>query len=193
MCYGVNVMNKRVYQWLNEKDDRKRVLQAFNQPLISRQISRKTGIPQGTCSYLIATFVDKGLLVCLNSSAQNSRLYWLTENGHHCLQKLIKHYHKPKLPDIDWTLYGWTCYTHRSAIIKMLIQPMQPSEIKRLFRLQGTHIRISANNIRDIIRLFLSKGIVRPVKLKKRAHLLYELTDLGTKLRQLLIRAETHL
>lgn len=192
LCYGVNVMNKEVYQWLNEKDDHKKVLQAFAQPLISRQTSKKTGIPQGTCSYVIATFVDKGLLVCLNPNAQNSRLYWLTGNGHRVLKKLSKNQsYKNLVPmDIDWELYGQICYRHRSAVIKALTEPMQPSEIKRLFRLQGMHIRISANNIRDITRWFLAKGIVRPVKVRKRAHLLYELTDLGTKFRHLLIQAE---
>jgi predicted transcriptional regulator len=190
-------MNIRVYQWLNEKDDHRKVLQVFNQPLISRQISKKTGIPTNTCSYVIAQFVDKGLLVCLNSDARNSRLYWLTEKGRQCRKKLFlalnQTYKEPELPEIDWQLYGWVCFSHRSAIIKALTHPMQPSEIKRLFRLQGTHIRISANNIRDIVRLFLGKRIVRPVKVKKRAHLLYELTDLGIKLRLLLIQADAAL
>ena len=170
------------------------ILKTFNQPLISRQISKRTGIPANTCSYLIAQLVDKGLLICLNSVAQNSRLYWLTEAGHQCLQILYQNqnmsYDKPTLPNIDWQLYGWVCFSHRSAVIKILTHPMQPSEIKRLFRLQGTHIRISANNIRDIIRLFVAKGLAHPVKVKKRAHLLYELTDTGIKLRQLLLRAE---
>jgi predicted transcriptional regulator len=137
--------------------------------------------------------VDKGLLVCLNSVARNSRLYWLTESGHQYRQKLYQDqkisYNKPVLPDIDWLLYGWTCFAHRSSVIKILTYPMQPSEIKRLFRLQGTHIRISANNIRDIVKLFLSKGIVRPVKIQKKSHLRYELTDLGIKLRHFLIKA----
>ena len=138
-----------------------------------------------------------GLLVCLNPKAQNSRLYWLTETGHHCCKKLYQDqslsYRKPELPNIDWQLYGWICFNHRSAIIKTLTYPMQPSEIKRVFRMQGTPIKISANNIRDIVRLFLSRGIVRPVKIRKKAHLRYELTDLGIKLRQLLIQADASL
>ena len=191
------MVNKQVYQWLNERDTRKRVLQAFNQPLIARQISKKTGIPQDTCSYLIAKFVDVGLLVCLNPKARNGRLYWPTGKGHQCRRKLYRDknrlYDEPELLEIDWRLYGWICFSHRSAIIKILTHPMQPSEIKRLFRIQGTHIRISANNIRDIVRLFLSKGIVRPVKIRKKAHLRYELTDIGIKLRQLLIQANASL
>ena len=70
---------------------------------------------------------------------------------------------------------------------------MQPSEIKRILRIQRAHIRISANNIRDVVRLLLTKGIFRPVKVKKKAHLRYELTELGIKFRQLLIQAEQRL
>ena len=70
---------------------------------------------------------------------------------------------------------------------------MQPSKVKRILRLRKANIRISANNIRDVIRLLLSKGIVRPVKVKKKAHLRYELTELGIKFRQLLIQAEQRL
>jgi DNA-binding PadR family transcriptional regulator len=188
------MLNTRVYQWLNTKEEYKKILLAFNQPLISRQISKKTGIPAHTCSYVITKLENSGLLVCLNSGARSSRLYWLTETGHQYLERLYSNhnrtYNRPVLPEMDWSLYGWACFRHRSAIIKALTHPMQPSEIKRLFRLQGTHIRISANNIRDIIRLFLAKGIVRPVKVRKKVRLLYELTDVGIKFRQLLMRAE---
>ena len=191
------MVNKQVYQWLNERDIRRKVLQAFNQPLISRQISKRTGIPQDTCSYLIAKFVDVGLLVCLNPKSRNCRLYWPTEKGHQYCRELYRDqnrlYNEAELLEIDWPLYGWVCFSHRSAIIKALTHPMQPSEIKRFFRIQGTHIRISANNIRDIVRLFLSRGIVYPVKIRKKAHLRYELTDLGTKLRRLLVQADASL
>ena len=68
---------------------------------------------------------------------------------------------------------------------------MQPAEIKRILRLHKPDIKISANNVRDIVQLFLAKEIVRPVKIRKKAHLRYELTDSGNKLRQLIIQAET--
>lgn len=170
---------------------------SLSQPAVSRQISRKTGLPQETCSYLVAKFVETGLLICLNPKAQNSRLYWLTEKGRKCQQKLCREcrlsYTEPVLPTLNWPLYGWVCYRHRSAVIKALAGPMQPSEIKRILRLQRSPVRISANNIRDIIRLFLSKGIVCPVNIPKKAHLRYALTELGTKLRRLLLQAEAAL
>jgi DNA-binding MarR family transcriptional regulator len=188
------MLNTRVYQWLNARNEFKSVVLSLNQPSVSRQISKKTGIPAHTCSYVIAKLENSGVLICLNSGARSSRLYWLTETGHHYLQTLYtrqnRTYNKPLLPAIDWTLYGWACFSHRSAIIKSLTHPMQPSEIKRLFRLQRTHIRIRANNIRDVVRLLLAKGIVRPVKIRNKAHLRYELTETGIKLRQLLVSAD---
>lgn len=191
---GVNCMNKHVYQWLTERNNRRKFLQAFGQPLTSRQISKKTGIPQGTCSYLITRLVDLGVLICLNPTAHTSRLYWLTRDGHGCRKKLDRmvgqSYQEPVWPDMDWHLYGWVCYSHRSAVIKALTVPMQPSEIKRVLRQQQSRLKISANNIRDIISLFRNKGIVQPVKARKKVFLRYELTGLGIKLRRLLIQAE---
>ena len=49
---------------------------------------------------------------------------------------------------------------------------------------------MSANNVRDVIRLFVASGIVRSVPGKRRAHPRYELTMLGDVLRTLLLRAE---
>ncbi len=176
------------------KNERKKVLLAFSQPLISRQISKKTGIPAHTCSSVIAMLENSGVLVCLNSCARNNRIFWLTETGHQCVQAMYtsqnRTYNRPILSNMDWSLYGWACSSHRSAILKALTHPMQPSEIKQLFRMQKIDIRISANNIRDIIRLFLAKGIVRPVKVRKRVHLRYELTETGIKIRDLLLSAE---
>ncbi len=49
---------------------------------------------------------------------------------------------------------------------------------------------MSANNVRDVMRLFLAHDIVRPVRIRRKAHLHYELTETGQKLRQLLLAAE---
>ena len=186
--------NSNVYQWIMENENRKNILIAINQPLTAKQLSKKVGIPVDTCSYLIAKFTFKGLLTCLNPGAIKSRLYGLTEFGIRCRKQLYqilrlphKEYNKP---DINWHLYGWVNFNHRSAIIKILITPMQPAEIKRVLRIRRPNIKISANNVRDIIKLFLARNIVRAVEIRKKAHPRYELTDLGTKLRQLLLQAD---
>lgn len=166
----------------------------MKQPLTAKQVGRKTGIPMDTCSYILAKFSAKGLLTCLNPEARNSRLYWLTTLGRAYRKQLQQDLNLPyteyDLPDVNWALYGWLCFSHRSAVIRTLSCPMQPSEIKRFLRIHRPNMKISANNIRDVIRLLLARKIVRPVRVRKKAHLLYELTDLGNRFRQLLTRAQ---
>lgn len=186
--------NSKVYQWITEDENRKKILLAINQPVTAKQLSQRTGIPVDTSSYLLAKLKIKGLLICLNPDAIKSRVYWLTEFGIRCRKQLHQDldllYKEYDLPDINWLLYGWLNFNHRSAVIKILTTPMQPAGIKRVLRIRRPNIKISANNVRDIIKLFLARDIVSPVKIRKKAHLRYELTDLGTKLRQLLLRAD---
>jgi DNA-binding HxlR family transcriptional regulator len=188
--------HRTVYQPAIEGQNDRKVLLAFNQPLTAKQVAGKTGIPEDTCSCLIAKFAKNGLTTCINPAAGNSRLYWLTKLGRKCQKELCRELNQPyteyDLPNIEWELYGWICFNHRSAIIKTLIEPMQPSKIKQILRIQKPNIKISANNIRDVIRLLLAKKIVQPVKIKKKAHPRYELTDLGRTLRQLLINSKAH-
>ena len=177
-----------------EEENRKKIFIAINQPLTAKQLSKRVGIPVDTCSYLIAKFTFKGLLTCLNPGAIKSRLYGLTEFGIRCrkeLHQILRLPHKEyNKPDINWHLYGWVNFNHRSAILKILTSPMQPAEIKKVLRIRRPNVKISANNVRDIIKLFLARNIVSPVKIRKKAHPRYELTDLGTKLRQLLLQAD---
>ena len=87
---------------------------------------------------------------------------------------------------VDWALYGWTCYTHRAAVIQALTAPLQPAAIRRRIIQENPHMKISANNVTDILRLFLRKRIIRPIQLRRKVHLRYELTELGNKLQKLL-------
>ena len=51
-------------------------------------------------------------------------------------------------------------------------------------------MKISANNIRDVVKLLLEKGIVQKVQVRKKAHPRYELTDSGNQFRELLMQSE---
>jgi len=181
---------KDAYQWAQRSKKRKSVLLNLKQPMTASQLSKKTGFDQEQCSTILGQLTLCGFVKCLNPTATRSRLYWLTPIGILCQKKLINDKTLPDivkhLPDIDWELYGWICYNHRAAIIKALTEPMQPATIKRRAKQQNPKIKMSANNVRDIIKLFRQKGIVKPVKLGKKAHLRYELTGLGRKLRGLL-------
>ena len=189
--------NRTVYPSEIQNQTDRKILLAFNQPVTAKQVAAKTGIPEDTCGYLMGKFAKNSLINCLNPAAGNSRLYWLTELGKKYQMELCSQsnlsYSEYELPNIDWQLYGWMCFNHRSAVIKTLTEPMQPSKIKQILRIQKPNIKISANNIRDIIRLFLGRKIVRSVKVKNKAHLRYELTDLGRILRLLLINSKAEI
>ncbi len=188
------MQTSNVYEWIAKEDNRKKTVLSMNQPLTAKQISRRTRITVDTCSYLLAKFAAKGIAACLNPNARNSRLYWVTDIGQKYQKRLHLELSLPEkqydVPSVNWELYGWVCFNHRAAIIRILAEPMQPAEIKRKLRQIGSDIKISANNIRDIVRLFLQKGIVQKVFVRKKAHPRYELTELGTKLKELLSRAE---
>ena len=188
------MQTSNVYEWIKKEESRRKILMTIKQPLTGKQIGRRTGIPIDTCSYVVAKLVTKGLLACLNSKARNSRLYWITELGRQCRKRLHQNlalaYEEYDLPNIDWSLYGWMCFSHRSIVMKTLTIPMQPSEIKKMIRKKKTGMKISANNIRDVVRLLLEKRIVQKVFVRKKAHPRYELTDSGNQFRQLLMQSE---
>lgn len=166
----------------------------IKQPLTGKQIAARTGIPADSCSYIIAKLVAKGLLTCLNAEARNSRLYWLTDLGTQCRKKLHQDlalpYAEYDLPNIDWSVYGWLCFSHRLIVIKILTAAMRPSEIKRAIRKKKKDMKISANNIRDVVKLLLEKEIVRKVFVRKKAHPRYELTNSGKQFQELIMQSE---
>ena len=120
------------------------------------------------------------LVKCLNLRAGRSRVYGLSQLGIDCRRELCRERKEAcseyECPDIDWELYGWICFSHRSAVIKALEKPLQPAAIKRKARFQDSSIRMSANNVRDVMKLFLEKGIVHQVWVRPKVRPRYELT-----------------
>ena len=183
------------YKWIKTEESRKRVLLLMKLPLTTKQISTKLRIDSPICSRTLNDFTTKGLTECLNPTARNSRLYYLTGLGRQCQRLLRKELNLPEeniqLPDADWDLYGWMCFSHRSAIVQSITEPMQPSNMKRQIRRRSPDAKISANNIRDIVRLFEKKGVVKKIYVKKKAHPRYELTNTGKQLQELLIKEKS--
>ena len=68
---------------------------------------------------------------------------------------------------------------------------MQAAAIKRRARYLDPTVRMSANNVRDVLRALLSRGVVRVVWLRKKAHPRFELTEKGLQLQEQLRRAKT--
>ncbi len=145
------------------------------------------------CCGTIRELTRVGIVRCLNQSARSSRVYGLTKLGRACHRVLSELAGEPaycfEFPEVDWELYGWVCYSHRSAILKAMVTPMIPAHIKRRARANDENLRMSANNVRDVIRLFLARGLVDPVRVRGRSHPMYALTETGERIRALLLAA----
>ena len=187
-------MQKEVYRWLNQGKRRKKIITHLKQPMTAKQIAQRTGIREDCCSYVLQELSAHRLVYCLNPKARRSRLYWLTDKYKQHQEKILKTHglsiYTYDFPIVDWKLYGWVCYSHRAAIIKVITEPLQSASIRRKIKQQIPNMKISANNVADILRLFLKEKIVKPVSIWRKAFWRYELTDLGNKLQILLCQAE---
>ena len=185
------------YQYIQQSQRRKVVLTAMTQPMTANQLARRTNLSRADCSQVQAELVIHNLVSCLNPLARRSRLYWLTDLGQRVRRRLCSDRSRAStlqiVSTIDWALYGQMCFTHRAAVVRALNEPLQPAAIKRRARVRQPQLRISANNVRDIIRLLAAWGVVRPVQVRRKAHARYELTDTGKAIQQLLDRAEVPL
>ena len=185
------------YQYIQQSQRRKLVLAALTQPMTANQLARRTNLSRAVCSQVQVELVIHDLVTCLNPLARRSRLYWLTDLGkqvqsRNCSDR-IPSSTQQFVSSVDWALYGQMCFTHRAAVVRALNEPLQPAAIKRRARARQPQLRISANNVRDIIRLLAAWGVVHPVHVRRKAHPRYELTDTGKAIKQLLDRAEVPL
>lgn len=183
-------MQKEVYYWLTQGKRRQKIIAHLKQPITAKQLAQITGIREDCCSYVLQELSAYRLVYCLNPGARRSRLYWLTDKGKQFRKKIPGTQGDYDLPVVDWKLYGWVCYSHRAAIIKAITEPLQPASIRRKIKQLFPGMKISANNVADILRLFLKKRIIKPVNIPQKAFCRYELTKLGNKLRTLLCQAE---
>lgn len=161
----------------------------MTQPLTAKQLSFVTEKSFLKCQYAITTLTKSELLHCVNPTARRGRLYYLTKQGAAEQAKLRKERKlpvAPKLPDVDWDLYGWVCFSHRSLVVKTLTRPMQPPRIKKVAYGNDKSIRFSADNCRAVIREFRARGIVEPVFRRKKKHPQYQLTEAGLQFQELL-------
>ena len=181
------------YYWLIQSGRRKKIIVDFDQPLTTTHIARRAKITLDACLHLIWGMTVYSVIHCLNTDTRHNRLYWLTELGKTCQRKLRRKmglqplFHN--LPNIPWNLYSSVCYSHRSAVISAMHEPMQAAAIKRIALRQNPKLRMSANNVRDVMKYLLKEGIVRRITIRRRSHPRYELTDLGKLFKGLLVGA----
>ncbi len=184
---------KTTYYWLVQSEKRKRILISFNQPMTATQISLRISLTLDNCLHLIWGLGQRGLTFCLNPNTRFNRLHWLTPRGKECRRMLREAVGLKRdtlrIPTIPWDLFSSVCFSHRSAVVKAMRGPMQSSRIKKRALGRDPSLRMSANNVRDVMKYLLSEGIVRKVMIGKRSHPRFELTDLGRTFQELLLNA----
>lgn len=187
-------MQREVYNWIKKSERRIVITTHLKQPMTAKQLAHITGMREDCCSYVLQELSSNQLVYCLNPKSRRSRLYWLTGEGKQYQKKILKTHGLPiysyNFPIVDWKLYGWVCYSHRAAIIKAITEPMQPASIRRKIKQLFPDMKISANNVADILRLFSKKRIIEPVNIPRQAFCRYDLTELGNKLQTLLCQVE---
>lgn len=188
-------MNKtEVYVWLKNSQRRQVLIKKFKQPMTVSQLANQAKLQREACTFLLWQLSVYCLVKCLNKEARACRLYWLTDSGKDCQRRLLREEHCSvnmfDLPKVDWKLYGWVCYKHRSTILRTMVIPMQPAEIKRRALAQNPLLRMNVNNVIDVLQEFMSNGIVRAIPFTKQKRRIYELTEVGKAFQELLNRSE---
>lgn len=184
---------QQILDWLRLSQRRVKVLQQFDQPLTSLQIKRRLNMSLDAVSFIVWELSVYRLVYCLNPRARKSRLYFTSQLGKHARTVTLGISERPpsqdELPNLDWKTYGWLCYTHRAAVLKALVGPLRPSEVKRRLRLQQPDVRINVNHITEILKKFVEKDVahvVEPGAWRPR----YDATSPGRKMRELLLMAD---
>ncbi len=153
----------------------------MTQPLTAMQLVKRCGYSADACMVILRGLAEHKVVECLNVSALQNRLYWLTDFGKSLQARLNRESGKEipthDVPGINWSQYAFVCFEHRAAIIKALEEPMQPATIKKRARSRDPELRMSSNNTRDAVKLLLHHGIVRQVRVRKRAHPRYAIDD----------------
>ncbi len=88
---------------------------------------------------------------------------------------------KQLLQKVVWVRRG----SQRLAILKVMDKPMFPSEIQKESR-KHNH-KISLNNCSDVLREFVDKDIAICLNPEEKVGRLYELTNLGKRIKKELI------
>ena len=156
------------------------LLELLDRPLTIRQIAGKLNLDLDTAGARIRVLRRRGEVRCLNPGARRGRAYLRKARESHMANEALG------------PIYGWACFRHRSAVLKALDRPRRAVEIKRRARYLDHELRMSANNVRDMLRLMVRRGLVQATRGRRRRHRfpLYALTALGKQVQLLLLTGD---
>lgn len=189
-------MEEEVYAWMKKSLRRQMIMHTMTQPLTVLQIAKRTGMEREACTLVLLHLTVYRLMKCLNPGARSNRVYWMTEKGKACRQSLREEHRLSRtgydFPIVDWELYSWSCFRHRSAVLKAITMPLHAAQIRMRAVSQNAALKMSLNNTIDVLRALQEQGLVLRLRLRKKKRSSYELTHTGSRIQQLLWKAEEY-
>lgn len=164
------------------------VVEHLDQPLTATQLAQRCRLSRSACSRLLSALLNNGLAVCLNPSARRSRVYELTEEGFR-LRRAGQRGSIAGVSAAEAALFGWLCFRHRAGVLLVMGRHMQPPEIKRRAQARDPSLRISAGNVRAVLKLLVDRGIALRIIDGASERPLYGLTPLGRQMQARLLTA----
>ena len=185
---------EELHSWLSRNARREEFLVRLKQPMTVKQMAAKMKVHIDVASELVRQLSKVGLIRCLNGQARSGRVYWVTKVGKECQKTLRKEKGLLEInyafPNMDWDIYGSVCFAHRKSVIQAMGEPLQAAKIRRIAVHRNVDLRMSANNVRDVMKHLVRNGIARLVLVRKKRHPRYELTELGKAIQALLNNAD---
>lgn len=182
---------EEIYLWIQQRQERLNVLKRFFQPVTISQLKSLTGYTLDQCRYVFFELATRGIINCLTPLTRKNHIFWLTSIGLYSLNEIRSAIGKPaidsKLPEMDWALYSWACYTQRSMVIACLEDLSSPKKIRLKVNEQYPRNKLSISNTRDVLRALIDKGLVRKNHDENGDHPKYSLTQAGRKIQALLL------
>ena len=178
--------------WLQQGEERLRVLMALFQPTTAQQLASRLGKSLRSISEHIRQLRVYRVLTCLNPTAHQSRLYWLTDEGKSCRDLLAGIYNTDipsAFPTVDWDVYGDLCFRHRHAVLLALKGRMRPPQVKKSALAHNSRLRMSIDNCREVLYWMRNRGVVKAVRPRAEYFPYYELTGVGRSCQSLLRQA----
>lgn len=181
------------YQYVRRSVRRQHLMRLLSQPMTPAHLAQQAGLTTKAACKVVAELREHGLIECLTPNIQRGRLYARTTLGESVWSLIKKRSASEppanKLPAEDHLAYASVCYRHRSVVVRGLGMPRQASQIKHWIRSNLPGAKISANNVRDVLRKLIRIGIVYRTNSDHEYYPVYALTKRGQRFRDLLDQA----
>lgn len=183
--------------WLKGSRRTTAVTKATTRPRMTSEIHQEAFngvVSLSNTSEILKRLLENGLVVCINPTERNGKLYMLTKTGKTIRNKMYgSESSYEDVPNRILKDYGWVVRgEHRRAVIKVMDGRKTPSRIHRdvartceSLPINSINcVKLSLNSTSDTLRGFRKKGIAICINPEKKVGRLYELTKKGKVVRE---------